>query len=472
MIRLALVTMLTLLLALAPAMAQTVVKQGDITSLSVVGVQGNTYEWEIYSDANVNFATVAGNCPANSAKFIGGNTGPNVNVQWLETGIYFFKVTAHDAANCAMNLKLGMIKVLPSEIKAVIAGAGLTGACQQVKLDASRSTGEITKYEWSVLDPGGTLTSQSGITTEFLLSPSFSGLLPAEFRVKLQVTDSKGSTAKDTVIIKVDRQPVADIFSTGKLEKGGSMLIDGGVSIGTGLSYQWSTDHGNIIGDSKKSSVEVNGAGIYSLEITDVYGCKSSKNFHFPMVSNVLVANPDYAKTSWDQDIRIAVLDNDTDTSHNIDPGTVKVLVSPTHGTFVVNNDGTVTYSSTLTKPGNDQFTYQVCDSLGVCDSTKVMIDIYDAGIKITEGFSPNGDGVNDVLVFQGLENYPKSQLYVFTRAGQLVYQSQDYLNDWDASMIKSTLTNKKIVPQGTYYYVLKLGGTTRTIKGFVYIGY
>lgn len=470
--RLAMAVMLPLLLALASAMAQTVVRKGQITSLSVVNVKGHTYEWELYNDSTVNFAKVSGNCPVNSAKFIGGNIGADVYVQWLETGIYFPKVTARDAAKCVMNLKVAKIKVIPPLIEAVIAGAGLTGACQKIKLNATQSIGNIIKYDWSVLDQGGILTSQTGINTEFQLSSTYSGTLPADFRVKLQVTDDKGNTDKDTVIIKVDRQPVADIYSNGQLQKDGSMIVDGGVSKGTGLSYRWFTNEGNIIGDNQQSIVVVNGAGVYFLEITDSHGCKSTKSFRFPLIPNVLIANPDYARTSWSQAVKIPVLDNDIDSDHDINIGSVRIIDLPARGIAVVNNDGTITYSTQINKPGKDKFIYEVCDSVGVCDSALVKIDIYDAGLTIPEAFSPNGDGFNELLIFKGLENYPKSQLHIFTRSGQLVYQSNDYLNDWDGRTLKSTVSNKELLPTGTYYYVLQLGGSSRSIKGFVYIDY
>ncbi len=108
-IRLALVVMLPLLMAMAPAMAQTVVYEGDTTPLSVTAVPGNTYLWELYSDGSVNFATVPGNCPTTSADFVNGNTGASINVKWLKSGIYFFKVTASDG--CTNNLKIGIVEV-------------------------------------------------------------------------------------------------------------------------------------------------------------------------------------------------------------------------------------------------------------------------------------------------------------------------------------------------------------------------
>ena len=107
-------------MAMAPAMAQTVVYVGDTTPLSVVPVPGDTYQWELYSDGTVNFATTAGNCPVTSATFIGGNTGPDVQVKWLKTGTYFFKVTAYDPAHCTDNLKIGMITVNAAQPTATI----------------------------------------------------------------------------------------------------------------------------------------------------------------------------------------------------------------------------------------------------------------------------------------------------------------------------------------------------------------
>ena len=118
-LRLALAVLL-LLLALAPAKAQMSVYQGETTTLTVVEVPGQTYEWEIYDDGTVNFAAVPGNCPVASANFVGSNTGASVDVQWFKPGIYFYKVTARDAAGCTMNLKIGKVEVKESSPTAII----------------------------------------------------------------------------------------------------------------------------------------------------------------------------------------------------------------------------------------------------------------------------------------------------------------------------------------------------------------
>ena len=54
-------------------------------------------------------------------------------------------------------------------------------------------------------------------------------------------------------------------------------------------------------------------------------------------------------------------------------------------------------------------------------------VDLLNIGITIPEGFSPNDDGINDKLVFKGLERYPNSLLCVFSRSGLSVYQDENY---------------------------------------------
>ena len=465
---------LLVFLALAPVLAQEmpVVFEGKIRNLGLAAEPGSTYYWKIFIDR-----TLTKEVSTEEAEFVAGHEGASVAVTWKKRGIYYFSATALGPTGC-MNLKVGMLKVIPIEIEAIIAGATFTGACQQVKLDGSKSIGDIVKYEWSMVDQGGALTKASGVMTEFLLSPSYTGSLPADFRVNLLVTDRIGRTNSCIITIKVDLLPVAEINLSGKLEKDGSMMVDGSASIGTALNFKWYSTEGKVIGANNKPIANLSGAGIYTLEITDNHGCKSIKSFKFPLEIHYIMANPDYARTSWAKDTIIPVLNNDR-SSVKLIAGTVRVTEPPLHGDVIVNADGTITYTPREKRPGRDEFSYMVCDEVNLCASAKVVVDLVDAGVTAPEGFSPNGDGENENFVFKGLkENYPKSQLYVFTRSGQLVYQNQQgYQNDWNGTTIKSTMTNLELVPTGTYYYVLKLGrlqvgDANRTLKGFVYIGY
>ena len=72
----------------------------------------------------------------------------------------------------------------------------------------------------------------------------------------------------------------------------------------------------------------------------------------------------------------------------------------------------------------------------------------------IPDGFSPNGDGVNDQLVIVH-ELSTKLDIEVFNRNGNVVYKSSDYQNNWDGKGTGSIFGND--LPDGTYYLSYKL---------------
>lgn len=68
----------------------------------------------------------------------------------------------------------------------------------------------------------------------------------------------------------------------------------------------------------------------------------------------------------------------------------------------------------------------------------------------IPDGFSPNGDNVNDFFVITNKRGV-KLNLEVFNRYGGLMYSNANYRNDWDG-----TNAEGQSLPAGTYFYVLK----------------
>lgn len=91
--------------------------------------------------------------------------------------------------------------------------------------------------------------------------------------------------------------------------------------------------------------------------------------------------------------------------------------------------------------PGSDTIIVTSDSNSTVCDS----LIFYDV-------FSPNGDGVNEFWVIDGLLRFPDNEIQIFNRWGNLVYEAKPYLNDWDGRSKKGEL-----LPPATYYYILKL---------------
>ncbi len=91
-------------------------------------------------------------------------------------------------------------------------------------------------------------------------------------------------------------------------------------------------------------------------------------------------------------------------------------------------------------------------------------------GLFIPEGFSPNGDGLNDYFVILGIEAFPDNELTILNRAGVKLYQRQNYRNDWDGTPETGGVLGGKLM-EGTYYYIFRYGeGNVR--KGFIYINH
>ena len=76
--------------------------------------------------------------------------------------------------------------------------------------------------------------------------------------------------------------------------------------------------------------------------------------------------------------------------------------------------------------------------------------------IFIPEGFSPNGDGINDLFVVRGATGLTVS-LEVYNRWGSLVYKNDNYQNDWDGKPNSGIAISSDAngLPDGTYYYVI-----------------
>jgi hypothetical protein len=103
----------------------------------------------------------------------------------------------------------------------------------------------------------------------------------------------------------------------------------------------------------------------------------------------------DTTKTDPNVPVTIPVLVNDS--TFDEDPLTLcsnAIVTQPGHGTLVVNQDGTITYTPVTGYTGVDSFQYQICDPEG-SDTAWVYITV--EGCVLPNAFSPNGDGINDV---------------------------------------------------------------------------
>jgi len=84
---------------------------------------------------------------------------------------------------------------------------------------------------------------------------------------------------------------------------------------------------------------------------------------------------------------------------------------------------------------------------------------------------TPNGDGRNDILVIEGLEQSPANSLQIFNRYGVLVYAKDNYNNDFRGQSNRDTAIQRDAgLESGIYFYIVTLHTLRQKHQGYLYI--
>jgi len=156
----------------------------------------------------------------------------------------------------------------------------------------------------------------------------------------------------------------------------------------------------------------------------------------------------------------INLIEND---QANSDMFNVNILVPPTIGELTETSPGTFEFTTPARYFGAQQFQYEICSAAcsELCDDANVRVVVLpgpdvDTTNTVPNAITPNGDGMNDILLIDELifdaVDFPQSELVIFNRWGDVVFKASPYNNDW-----AGTANNGDNLPEGTYYYILRL---------------
>jgi gliding motility-associated-like protein len=260
------------------------------------------------------------------------------------------------------------------------------------------------------------------------------------------------------------------------MEQNSTVILDGSGSNGTDLQFRWSTLTGKIDRGENTAALIVSGFGTYYLEITDSFGCTATDSVNVYRLTHAPVANDDYDTTRYRTEIKIPVLNNDSDKDNSIVPSTLTISMSPVNGTAYVDfDDYTVHYRPNDNFSGTDNFEYQICNTYNECDKGNVFVLVTDFKFLVPNAFSPNGDGINDYFEILGIENYEGNSLTVINRWGNKVFEAKNYgissiPKYWDGKANTGVRIGNEELPTGTYYYILELGNGEKSIGGSIYL--
>ncbi len=126
--------------------------------------------------------------------------------------------------------------------------------------------------------------------------------------------------------------------------------------------------------------------------------------------------------------------------------------------------DGTLTLSVEMI----DEF-----GNLGAIATDEIQKNTEDGGSNgIAQGYSPNGDNIDDTWTIPGIEDLPNNTVTIFNRYGTKVWETTNYDNEnnaWDSQANVDNIFGSAGLPDGTYFYVIEFPGTNTDSKsGFV----
>lgn len=177
------------------------------------------------------------------------------------------------------------------------------------------------------------------------------------------------------------------------------------------------------------------------------------------------IANDDSTDTTVNTPVTINVLNNDiSNDNDSIRFCNPEISVPSKHGTIIVNNDGTITYTPNNEFEGIDSIQYIICDIEGN-DTAWIIIRVActkeDACCVIPNAFSPNNDGINDI--FRARCNCKLSEFYlvVYDRWGNKIFESRDVNVGWNG------FQKNKLAQVEAYGYYLEYKSECSTQKVF-----
>lgn len=103
--------------------------------------------------------------------------------------------------------------------------------------------------------------------------------------------------------------------------------------------------------------------------------------------------------------------------------------------------------------------------------NNSVEIELVPGCFNVFNEITPNGDGVNDVLIIDCIEYYPNNSISIFNRYGNVIYTANGYENDWNGvANVKGVIGQGEPLPEGTYFYTLKVDEASFETSGWIYI--
>ena len=360
---------------------------------------------------------------------------------------------------------------------AIVPGTDDPVSVLTVRDDQYNGSCESVNAEWfaNYYGPGGLppLTSPTNFIGHTEVMTATATVIPNEvYTIKLVVADD-GDTIYDSAVF-ID----GGSFDIGQLDLGEDILVSSGNALCEGQeivldagalpnnsSIEWFMD-GILLEGETGVTLTVTETAFYSAIITvDNTDCAYGDDilvefFQSPQIVAVEDSIIKCANEGYTLEVNI----------ENSDQLNSLTYIWTLDGIDLQTGTDNTYYLDELTEE-TGEFTVTVFDDVTYCwNSITINVDFYENSycVDLPQGLSPNGDGYNDCLILDHLEDREDiDKIEVFNRYGTKIYELNEYVDQWCG-----VDQDGKIVPVGTYFYIIYFNSTKEPITSWIYVNY
>ncbi len=443
------------------------------------------------------------------------------NVAIIPNETYTVKLVIADRGDTAFDsavfLRAGSFDIGSIDLGDDILISNGTAICQGESLILDAGENPDATYEW--YKDGVLLPNETASTLEVFETGTYSVVISF---------GSSECIVTDEIIIEFKPSPIFDLGENQFLCDDSNIVLDATVSNPdelTNISYKWFKDGVEVVGETNPT-LTVTQEGVYVAEVTgnecitadqiiitgvsftvdiqdEVFLCGEESYEIIPVIEGADATNATYLWSTGETTPTITVTESGTynvtvtiNTCTETDDVNIILGIIPEvelGDTVVKCAQDTETLMVTVSNIDPSVVTYQWYVDGGIIDgATSQSLDVVDQGIYsvevnnqgciatddmevtfydnencvITQGLSPSKiDGLNDYFDLEFLnDKVGIEKLSVFNRLGVLVYEQENYINQW-----KGQDKSGNDLPVGTYYYIIQLN-SQKPVTGWIYI--
>jgi gliding motility-associated-like protein len=447
-------------------------------------------------------ASVVGGSP--DYQYMWSVSGSQNNIQNLSPGTYSLTVKDLNMCTKTQSIDVGTVGSINAEIN-VLSDISCYGK-QDGAIQATSSNGKTPlSFEWNTGLASSVITNIGGGSYDVTITDAWGCIGNANY-VMVEPTE---------IVINAN---VQGISCYGLADGAVSTQVSGGTQP---YNYMWS----NLATSAGISNLF---AGSYSVTVSDLYGCQQIQTYELTQPDNLII-NVDVKNiicyNNNDGAVKIAAVGGTQPYSYGLNisgslyPGQIHTTLGA--GVYVAYvRDANSCIDTTLvmiTSPAPLEVSYvfenpsckgarngsiEIAVAGGVepylFETNNVIIDIplfvglsagrYDViitdanncsfeldgivlsesnkdCIRIPDAFTPNGDGINDTWIIENIKMFPSATIFVYNRWGQEVWVGNPG-EEWDGKR------NSKLMPAGTYLYLVELYDGSKPYTGTVTLVY